>query len=115
MVTKKEIRTFKETGRYDIIHKWYYDPEIYKNGPYKTEVEYPEDYVWDGVVDKADMLSPSATPSKPGVTPSTPTVSKYPKDRDTSKDESIPISQRMFTHPEGHLIGYTRAKMLGLV
>ena len=41
--------------------------------------------------------------------------SKYPKDRDTSKDESIPISQRMFTHPEGHLIGYTRAKMLGLV
>lgn len=43
------------------------------------------------------------------------TISKYPKDRDTSKDESVPISQRMFTHPQGHLIGYTRAKMLGLV
>jgi hypothetical protein len=108
MVTKKEIRTFVETGRYDIIHKWYYDPAIFKHGPYKTEIEYPENYVWDGVVDKADMLSSSTISS-------TPTVSKYPKDRDTSKDESIPISQRMFTHPEGHLIGYTRAKMLGLV
>jgi hypothetical protein len=115
MVIKKEVRIYKETGRYDIIHKWHYDPDKCKTGPYMTEIEYPEDYVWDGVVDKADMLPLSATPSKPGTTPSTPTVSKYPKDRDTSKDESIPISQRMFTHPEGHLIGYTRAKMLGLI
>ena len=113
MVTKKEIRTFK--GESGTTHTWHYDPAIFKNGPYKVEIEYPNDYVWEGTIDKADMLAPSATPSKPGPTHSTPTVSKYPKDRDTSKDESIPISQRMFTHPEGHLIGYTRAKMLGLV
>jgi len=107
MVTKKEVRTFTEIGRHKIVHKWYYDPEIYKNGPYKTEIEYPDDYVWEGTIDKADMGTPSTS------TPSAPP--KYPRDRDTSKDETIPISQRMFTHPEGHLIGYTRAKMLGLV
>lgn len=107
MVIKKEIRTFVEKGRYDVVHKWYYDPEIFKNGPYKVEIEYPDNYVWDGVIDKADMGTPSTSTSS--------APPKYPRDRDTSKDESIPISQRMFTHPEGHLIGYTRAKMLELV
>lgn len=99
---KKEVREFK--GENGIKHFWHYDPAIFQNGPYKVEIDYPEDYVWEGTIDKADMISPSIS-----------IPNQYPTNRDTSKDETIPISKRMFTHPQGHLIGYTRAKMLGLI
>jgi hypothetical protein len=41
---------------------------------------------------------------------------EYDEDKDTSTDTSVPITKRRWTNPaNGKLVGYTRAKNLGLV
>jgi hypothetical protein len=68
---------------------WYYDHSKFTNGPIKVEV--------GGVNDKTSVI----TEDEP---------------KDTSQDTSIPLTKRMWTNPANNkLVGYTRAKNLGLI
>jgi hypothetical protein len=67
---------------------WYYDHSKSQNGPIKVEI--------GGINDK--------------------TIEVINEIKDTSQDTSIPLTKRMWTNPaNGKLVGYTRAKNLGLV
>ena len=67
---------------------WYYDHSKTTNGPIKVEI--------GGINDK--------------------TIEVINEIKDTSQDTSIPLTKRMWTNPaNGKLVGYTRAKNLGLV
>jgi len=68
---------------------WYYDHNKTTNGPIKVEI--------GGINDKISFI----TEDEP---------------KDTSQDTSIPLTKRMWTNPaNGKLVGYTRAKNLGLI
>jgi len=68
---------------------WYYDHSKSQNGPIKVEIGYAND--------KTDVE----------------TIDEL---KDTSRDTSIPLTKRMWTNPaNGKLVGYTRAKNLGLI
>jgi hypothetical protein len=72
---------------------WFYDTERFANGPYRVEIGYPKDTDYNKVFEE-----------------------EYDEERDTSTDTSIPITKRRWTNPaNGKLVGYTRAKNLGLV
>jgi hypothetical protein len=72
---------------------WFYDTERFPNGPYRVEIGYAKDTDYDKVFEE-----------------------EYDEDKDTSTDISVPITKRRWTNPaNGKLVGYTRAKNLGLV
>jgi hypothetical protein len=85
-IETKFTREFKNTD--GSTSRWHYNPEVFPHGPFKVEIGYAGD---DEVV-----LAEEET--------------------DTSKDASIPITKRKWTNPaNGKLVGYTRAKGLGLI
>jgi len=85
-IETKFIREFKNAD--GSLSKWHYNPEVFPNGPFKVEFEYADD--------DQDVLVEEET--------------------DTSKNTSIPITKRKWTNPaNGKLVGYARAKGLGLI
>ena len=68
---------------------WHYDYSKFTNGPIKVEI--------NGVKGES-------------------TFEVITEPKDTSADTSIPITKRMWTNPtNGKLVGYTRARGLGLI
>ena len=68
-----------------VKHIWKYDLDKFKNGPYEVELVYPKDF-----------LSPAE---------------KVKKD-----NKKLPKSQQKFLNPDnGRMIGYYRAKSLGII
>jgi hypothetical protein len=87
----KYSREFKNTD--GTTSTWFYDTERSTNGPYRVEIGYPKDTDYNKVFEE-----------------------EYDEDKDTSTDTSVPITKRRWTNPaNGKLVGYTRAKNLGLV
>ena len=79
-------REYKNTD--GSVSVWYYDYSKFQNGPIKVETGYADDKTIE-VIDEI---------------------------KDTSQDTSIPLTKRMWTNPaNGKLVGYTRAKNLGLI
>jgi len=87
----KYSREFKNTD--GTASTWFYDTERFPNGPYRVEIGYAKDTDYDKVFEE-----------------------EYDEDKDTSTNTSVPITKRRWTNPaNGKLVGYTRAKNLGLV
>ena len=79
-------REYKNTD--GSVSVWYYDYSKSQNGPIKVETGYADDK----------------------------TIEVIDEPKDTSQDTSIPLTKRMWTNPaNGKLVGYTRAKNLGLI
>jgi hypothetical protein len=68
---------------------WYYDKARFQNGPVKVEI-----FDLDETTNPPQIEEP----------------------KDTSQDTSIPLTKRYWTNPaNGKLVGYARAKGLGLI
>ena len=87
----KYSREFKNAD--GATRTWSYDTERFANGPYRVEIGYAKDTDYNKTFEE-----------------------EFDEDRDTSNDTSIPITKRRWTNPANNkLVGYTRAKNLGLI
>jgi hypothetical protein len=84
-ITKPKQFTREFTDKDGVKRVWYYDTERFGFNPWKVEMEYPEGYEGEEEVAMED-------------------------------NENLPKTKKKYMNPaNGKMVGYTRARMLGLI